>query len=90
MADATRPRYGEFPSLFRGFPLEQPVDLDDMRTWEAVVAKADRLTLRRLYPPEWYETHRPRQAEAEAVELADRLLGSTPSHPDIPGSPGQR
>ncbi len=39
MADATRPRYGEFPSLFRGFPPEQPVDLDDMKTWVAVVAK---------------------------------------------------
>ena len=64
MADATRPRYGEFPSLFRGLPPQQPVDLDDMRTWVAVVA--------------------------EAVELADRLLGSKPSHPDIPDPPEQR
>ena len=90
MADAPRPRYGEFPSLFSGFPPEQPVDLDDIRAVVAMIARADRVTLRRLYPPEWHEAHRPRQAEAEAVELADQMLGPTPSHPDIPDPPGRR
>jgi hypothetical protein len=40
--------------------------------------------------PEWHEAHRSRRAEAEAVELADRLLGPTASHPDIPDSPARR
>ena len=90
MADTTQPRYGDFPSVFSGFPPDQPVDLDDIRTVVAVIARADRATNTRLYPPAWHEATRHRQAEAEAVELADRLLGLAPSHPDIPGTPGQR
>lgn len=90
MADPTRPRYGDFPALFSGFPPDQPVDLDDIRTVVAVIARADRATRLRLYPPEWHEASRPRQAEAEAGELADRLLGSKPPHPDIPDAPERR
>ena len=89
MADATPPRYGDFPTLFSGFPPDQPVDLDDIRTAIAVIARADRETQMRLYPPEWHEAHRPRTAEAEATELADRLLGPQASHRDIPDSPPQ-
>jgi hypothetical protein len=90
MADATPPRYGDFPTLFSGFPPDQPVDLDDLRTRIAMIAKADGETRRRLYPPELDDAHRPRAAEAEAAELADLLLGPQSSHPDIPDSPAQR
>lgn len=90
MTDPTTPRYGDFPALFSGFPPDQPVDLDDTMTAVAMIARADPETLGRLYPREWHEAHRPRTAEADAAELADRLLGPQSSHRDIPDSPPQR
>lgn len=90
MTDPAPPRYGDFPTLFSGFPPDQPVDLDDIRSVVAMIAGADPETRSRPYQPEWHEARRPRIAEAEAVELADRLLGPQSSHPDIPDSPPQR
>jgi len=75
--------------LFAGYPPERPVDLEDMRTQMILLARADRATMNRLYPPEWYEARRNRQAEAEAAELADRLLGRQPSHRDTPDRAGR-
>ena len=40
--DDRRPiTYGEFPKLFRGFPLDEPVDLDSAQTMLALVSRAD-------------------------------------------------
>ncbi len=81
--------YGEFPELFAGFPADEPVDLDDDRTHSAIVFRADKEAWRRLYPPEWYEVHRPRKkSEEESMHLAERILGPGTSQRTMAGPEG--
>jgi hypothetical protein len=64
--------YGEFPSLFQGFPPDEPVDLRSLRTEWTIFARGDKGARERLIPadPPRYD---PDQAREESWRLVERL-----------------
>lgn len=64
--------YGEFPSLFEGFPPDEPVDVSDPRTQWTIFARADRVA-RELLIPRDSPRYDPEEARRESWRLVQRL-----------------